>query len=195
MTERDAIARMQRGDISGLEALVQQHQLQAVRTAMLITRDAALAEDVVQAAFIRAYEKIHQFDPERAFAPWFMRSVVNAAVQAARKGQRLLSLDDQAGEDVTFAELLEDHSAGPLEQLQDAEQKAVIRAALDQLSPEQRAAVVMRYYLDMSEQEMANALEAPAGTVKWRLHAARKRLKGLLQRTRPSSTQWEARNG
>lgn len=195
MNEREALARMQRGDISGLEALVEHHQIQAVRTATLITRDAALAEDVVQAAFIRAYEKIHQFDSTRPFAPWFMRSVVNAAVQAARKRQRLLSLDEQASDDVTFAELLEDHSAGPLELLEDAEQKAVIRDALDQLSPEQRAAVVMRYYLDMSEQEMADALETPAGTVKWRLHAARKRLRGLLQRTLPDASQWEARNG
>src|SRR5687767_9639717 len=97
---------MQRGDIRGLAALVEAYQLRAVRTAMLITRDPALAEDVVQATFLRTFEKIHQFDASRPFAPWFMRSVVNAAVQAAKKQQRTVSLDNEISEDNSFEDLL-----------------------------------------------------------------------------------------
>jgi RNA polymerase sigma-70 factor, ECF subfamily len=180
--EVDAIARMQHGDIRGLEALVEAYQLRAVRTAMLITRDQALAEDVVQSAFLRAFEKIHQFDSSRPFAPWFMRSVVNAAVQAARKQQRNVSLDNEISEDNSFEDMLSgDSSSEPHHVLEAQEDKQMIRSALDKLSPDQRAAVVMRYYLDMSESEMSELLQTPAGTIKWRLHHARKRLKGLLE--------------
>ena len=82
MEEQKAIARLKRGDISGLEALVRKYQVQAVRAAYLIIRDRALAEDIVQAAFLRAYERIGQFDAGRPFGPWFLRSVVNDAVKA-----------------------------------------------------------------------------------------------------------------
>lgn len=181
MKEVDAIVRMKHGDIRGLAALVDTYQVRAVRTAMLITRDQALAEDVVQAAFLRAFEKIHQFDASRPFAPWFMRSVVNAAVQAARKQQRHVSLDNEVSEDTSFEELLGDSSSEPHHLLEAQEDQRLIRDALDQLSPEQRAAVVLRYYLDMSESEMSEVLQTPAGTIKWRLHHARKRLKGLLE--------------
>jgi RNA polymerase sigma-70 factor, ECF subfamily len=181
VNEVDAIARMQHGDIRGLAALVEVYQLRAVRTAMLITRDPALAEDVVQASFLRCFEKIHQFDSSRPFAPWFMRSVVNAAVQASRKQQRSISLDNELSDESNFEAMLSDSSSEPHHVLEAQEEGRMIRNALDKLSPEQRAAVVMRYYLDMSESEMSELLKTPAGTIKWRLHHARKRLKGLLE--------------
>jgi RNA polymerase sigma-70 factor (ECF subfamily) len=84
MEERQAIARLQRGDIGGLEVLVKQYQVQAVQTACLIVQDKALAEDIVQNAFITVAEKIHQFDSQKPFAPWFLRSVVNASIKAAK---------------------------------------------------------------------------------------------------------------
>ncbi len=179
--EREAIRRMRRGDIGGLAALVQRYQVPATRAAYLVTQDRRLAEDVVQAAFIQAFRHIHQFDPARPFAPWFFRSVLNAAVQAARRDQRQVSLDGDTGD------LLPDPAPRPEEAVLAAETQQAVRLALEQLSPEQRAAVVMRYYLDLSEAEMAAALAVPAGTIKWRLHAARRQLK-LLLRGRPG---WE----
>jgi len=88
MEEHEVIARLKRGDIAGLETLVRKYQVQAVRIAYLITRDRALTEDIVQAAFLRAYERIGQFDAERPFGPWFLRSVVNDAVKAAARRER-----------------------------------------------------------------------------------------------------------
>lgn len=183
--EREAIRRLQRGDISGLTTLVRRYQVQAVRAAYLITQDRQLAEDVVQAAFLRAYQHIEQFDPERPFAPWFYRSVVNAAVQTARRSQRQISLDE--GEEVILADLLPDPSPGLDETAEAEEIQQTVRQALRQLSPEQRAAVVMRYYLDLSEAEMAAEMQVPPGTIKWRLHNARKQLR-LLLRGKPG---WE----
>ena len=69
MEEQRAIQRLKRGDLGGLEVLVGHHQVRAVRTAYLIVRERALAEDVVQGAFVKAYEKINRFDETRPFGP------------------------------------------------------------------------------------------------------------------------------
>jgi len=182
MEEQEAIARLKRGDIGGLEALVRQYQVQAIRTAYLIIRDRALAEDIVQAAFLRAYERIGQFDAGRPFGPWFLRSVVNDAVKAAARRERQVSLEaGSEGEGASLADLLADPGPGPADLAEAAELHQTVWAALGRLPPAQRAAIVQRYYLDLSEAEMADELACPPGTVKWRLHAARKRLRTLLR--------------
>jgi len=177
MNEHKAIARLKRGDIGGLETLVQTYQVRAVRAAALITHDRALAEDLVQAAFIRAYERIHQFDDARPFGPWFLRSVVNDAVKAASRRRPLTSLDLTPADDPLA---LADPLPGPEELLERAETEQAIVEALALLPPEQRAAVVLRYYLGLSDAEIAAQQACPPGTIKWRLHAARDRLRGLL---------------
>jgi len=177
MEEQQAIALLKRGDIGGLETLVRKYQVQAVRAAYLIVRDRALAEDIVQAAFLRAYERIGQFNTGRPFGPWFLRSVVNDAVKAAARRERQVPLDDEAGETVSLA----DPAPDPGELAEQAETRQAVWAALGELPPAQRAAVVLRYYLDLSEVELADELACPPGTVKWRLHAARERLRALLR--------------
>ncbi|MDQ3705042.1 MAG: sigma-70 family RNA polymerase sigma factor [Chloroflexota bacterium] len=175
MQESEAISRLKRGDISGLESLIMLYQGQALRVAYLTTRDYALAEDVVQASFLRAYERIEQFDSSKRFGPWFLRSVINSAITAVRNGpgQYLeLQPDDE----------IELPSPDPtlIEMLERAETKSEILAALDKLPPKERAAIVMRYYLDWDDAEVSQRLSIPAGTVRRRLHDARRRLRKLL---------------
>lgn len=189
MEEQEAIARLKRGDIGGLEALVRQYQVRAVRTAYLIIRDRALAEDIVQAAFLRAYERIGQFDAGRPFGPWFLRSVVNDAVKAAGRRERLVSLEASAeGAETSLADLLADPGSGPADLVEAGETRQAVWAALGKLPPAQRAAIIQRYYLGLSDAEMAAELACPQGTVKWRLHAARKRLRTLLRPLWPAAS-------
>lgn len=82
--ETQAIARLKRGDPAGLEALVRLHQVQALHIAYLILGERPPAEDAAQTAFLRVYEKIAQYDPDRPFRTWFFRIVINTALQAAR---------------------------------------------------------------------------------------------------------------
>ena len=190
MDEREAITRLKRGDISGLEFLVRQHQLRALRAAYLITQDRALAEDVVQAAFLQAYQRIDQFDAKRPFAPWFLRSVVNAAIKASQRNGRHFSLDEavqDAADDLTVADFIPDLAPELDETMEQSEMQQAVRLALQKLSPEQRAVVVLRYYIGLSEDEMSDQINVPVGTIKWRLHAARKRLRGLLDTFRGKS--------
>lgn len=176
MDERRAIERLRRGDPGGLESLVRAHQVSAVRAAYLICRDRPFAEDVVQGAFVKAYERIETFDGRRPFGPWFTRIVVNDAIKAASRRER--TVRHERG----FPEaLLADPGTGPHELLEEAEERRRVWAALAKLPPAQRAAVVQRYYLGMSEAEMAGAENSPPGTIKWRLHAARRRLSELLR--------------
>jgi len=183
MDEHQAIQALKRGDIGGLEALVSCYQVKAIRIAYLITRDTQLAQDVVQDVFLQIYRSIASFDAERRFEPWFMRSVVHAALKAARKTAR--EFPAQSDEESGLQRwLVEQESVEG--QVESAEMHERLWDAMRQLSPRQRAAVVQRYFLEMSEQEMAEELNAPAGTVKWLLNAARQRLRSLLGSERSS---------
>lgn len=181
MNEQKAIAQLKQGDIGGLEALVELYYLPALRAAYLITRDQPAAEDVVQTAFVRVYERISQFDASRPFRPWFLRSVVNGAIKAAMRCERHLSLEAEAADEVTaLAEFLIDPSQGPVDLAEVADTRQAVWRALRRLSPRQRAAIVQRYYLGLSEAEMAEKLSISPGSVKRHLHAARKQLRALL---------------
>lgn len=180
VTELEAVTRMKGGDIGGLEVLVQRHEVRAMRTAYLILGDVGLAQDVVQDAFMRAHERIRLFDAERPFAPWLMRIVVNVSIRTAsrerRERSRARPLETDGGRWVEVV----DRDPGPHELTEWADLRRRVVEALEQLPPAQRAAIVQRYYLDMSEAEMAEYEDAPPGTIKWRLHAARKKLSGVL---------------
>jgi RNA polymerase sigma-70 factor (ECF subfamily) len=184
MDEQQAIQALKRGDIDGLAFLVATYQLKAIRVAYLVTRDPQLAQDVVQDAFLQAHRSAGSFDARRPFEPWFMRSVVRAAVKAAHKAGRQLPLssspDQASGQEERDAERWLVAQGSVEAQVENAEEEQRIWQALQQLSPRQRAVIVQRYFLEMSEQEMALELQAPPGTVKWLLNAARRRLRSLL---------------
>ncbi len=181
MDERLALARLRRGDIGGLETLVEIYGVKAVRTAYLITRDRTAAEDIVQAAFLRVHERIHQYQPDRPFEPWFLRVVINDAVKVASRGQRQVSIEANFAEsDLSLADILVDPTPEPADEYERQEIREAVWEAMGQLTPKQRAVAVLRYYLGYAEVEMAEYLTLPTGTVKWRLHAARERLQQLL---------------
>jgi RNA polymerase sigma-70 factor (ECF subfamily) len=180
--EQEALCRIAGGDAGGLEYLVARYQRKAVQTAFLITHDEALAEDVAQDVFVRLLlEKgIRTYDPQRPFEPYLMSSMVHAALNAVEKTARWQPLPEgENGLEERLVRLLQ-RAAGVEEQVEFNQLKGEIYTALGQMPPRQRAAIVQRYYLEMSEQEMAAALQAAPGTVKWLLNAARTRLRGLL---------------
>ena len=178
MEERRAIERLKRGDPGGLEVLVRGHQVRAVRTAYLIVRERTLAEDVVQSAFVKAYEKIGRFDETRPFGPWFTKVVVNDSIKAASRRERTVSYSGEGGDLVAR---LADPGSGPESIAEEEETRRRVWGALAELPPAQRAVVVQRYYLGMSEKEMVEEGASPPGTIKWRLHAAKKSLAKLLR--------------
>ncbi len=180
MEDRIAITRIKQGDLNGLETLVDQYQARAVHAVYLILYDRALAEDVAQSAFVKVVERIHQFDEEHPFAPWFFRIVVNDALKIAASQKRNLSLDDLDEPTAQLAEWLTDPGLKPEQLLEQKQTRENILNAIRSLPPEQRAVIVMRYYLEMSEADMSTKMERPLSTIKWWLRDARKRLYNLM---------------
>ncbi len=181
MKDQNAISRLKRGDLNGLEALVSRYQAQAVHAAYMILYDRPLAEDVVQSAFVKVAERIHQFDDERPFAPWFFRIVVNDALKIAKKQKRNVSLDEQLDEPTAqLAKWLTDPGLQPEKLVEQKETRQIILKAIQSLPPGQRAVIVMRYYLDMSMSDMTIKMGRPLSTIKWWLRDARRRLHSLM---------------
>jgi RNA polymerase sigma-70 factor (ECF subfamily) len=181
LEEKSAIARLKKGDLDGMEALVKRHQVRAVSAAYLIVRDPKLAEDIVQEAFLRAADKIDQFDESRPFGPWFLRGVVNASIKAARKQKRFIPLDGTGDEETTkVAAWLIDPDPHPEQILETQETRQAVWEALGELTAGQRAVIVMRHFLEMSEAEMTEELDRPLTTIRWRLKTARNQLRKLL---------------
>ncbi len=177
MEEQKAIARLKQGDLTGLEVLVKQYQVLAVHTAYLIVADRSLAEDIVQSAFLKAADRIAQFDAGRPFRPWFLRMVVNDCLKAAHRQKRDRSLDEPSSELLAW---LSDPAPGPEQLAEIDELRREVWNALQRLPVEQRAVIVQRHFLEMDEAEMVRSLQRPASTVKWWLHSARERLRALL---------------
>ena len=156
-TARDERARVrgaQGGSVSDLEALFRTHWPRAYRAAYLVTHDAAAAEDIAQESFLAALRALDTFDRRRPFGAWLHRIVVNRAIDWTR-ARRLRS-------EVELSESLQtsERSEAPGED---------VLAALAQLAPEHRAVVVMRYLLEFTPGEIADALGLPRGTVNSRL--------------------------
>jgi RNA polymerase sigma-70 factor, ECF subfamily len=178
MDENEAISRIRQGDLTGLEELINRYQETAVRSAFLIVQQRTLAEETAQNAFVKIVEKIALFDDSRPFAPWFFRIVVNDAIKIAHHQNQMECMAEEADDDQAFtAKWLIDSDPLPEEQMVIKENRAKLLGALKRLSAEQRAVVVMRYYLQLPENEMSIRLSQPLSTVKWWLRVARKRLK------------------
>jgi len=162
---------------------VARYQVRAVRTAYLITRDPQLAQDVVQDVFLQVYRGIGSFDAQRPFEPWFIRSVVHASWKAAARASRRQSITSPGSEleaDESWLQEWVDRQPSVEAQVEGSEYAREIWQTLEALSPRQRAVIVQRYFLEMSEKDMALELGAAPGTVKWLLNAARERLRKLL---------------
>jgi RNA polymerase sigma-70 factor (ECF subfamily) len=172
-----AIRRLKRGDIGGLECLIARYQEKALRTAFLVTHNERMAEDIVQDVFIRFYQRAESFDEAHPFEPYFMRSIVNAALNQIKHELKTAPIE---AADLCEVENLLQEAASVEEQVEFNTLKLQISEALAKLSARERAVIVQRYYLEMSEKEMSETLDTPPGTIKWLLNTARKRLRSLL---------------
>ncbi len=179
MEEQHAIRRTKRGDPTALAWLVERYQLKALRAAYLVTCERRSAEDAVQDVFLDLPELLRSFDASRPFEPWVMRVVVNRCLRLLARDKRVIHLPD-ARESEEWAAQWEDATSNPESAAQQRELEEELWRQMQKLSAEQRAALVARYYLQMSEAEMASLAQVPAGTIKWRLSKGRARLRRLF---------------
>lgn len=177
MSEIEAVRRLQAGDRSALNFLYSTYAEAAIRTAFLITRSRAAAEDAVQEAFVQIIRSASTLRAPASFRPWFYRIVVNAAKRLSRYTNRSLPLDLQESALVDLSALSPDEAAIGHEEIQ------LLRAAIADLSEAHREAIILRYYTGLSEAEIAETLGVPNGTVKSRLHRAKEALHERIEGT------------
>jgi len=165
--ERAWVRGAQGGDVSSLEALFRHHWPAAYRAAYLVVHDAAAAEDIAQEAFLAAVRNLDRFDRRRPFGPWLHRIVVNRAIDWSRARALRREVDEEI-----------EVEAPPQQTLGWSEE---VIAALAELDPDQRAAVVLRHLLEYTPGEIAKLLDVPRGTVNSRLRRALDRLARELE--------------
>ena len=177
LAEDDLVAQAKLGDTRAYGALIQEHQTIAFRTAYLITASAADAEDAVQEAAVKAYRALGRFRAGKPFRPWFLAIVANEARNRRRSAGRRERLALRAAEDPLSGGAVPSPEAAILE----AEQRAELLAAVEGLREEDRLAIACRYFLGLSEEETAAALDWRRGTVKSRTARALDRLRTHLE--------------
>jgi RNA polymerase sigma-70 factor (ECF subfamily) len=178
-TERDEgelVARAQRGEVDAYEELVQRHADIAFRTACLIAGNAADAEEAAQDAFLKAHAALGRFRTGSPWRPWLLRIVANEARNRRRAAGRRGRAEARAAHDARAAAISGSSEAAVLL----AERDGTLRAALATLEARDREAIYLRYFLDLSEAEMAAALGCRPGTVKSRLARALERLRSRV---------------
>jgi RNA polymerase sigma-70 factor (ECF subfamily) len=164
------------GDTHAYEDLVRMHQQIAMRTAWLVTRNAAEAEDAVQEAFVKAYRALRRFREGAAFRPWLLAIVTNEA----RNRRRSVARADRLTLRVAEVRPSGDAAPSPEAAALLDEERTLLVNALNAMREEDRLVVGYRYLLGLSEAETAEALGVPKGTVKSRLARSLGRLREAL---------------
>ncbi len=168
--DADVIARCLQGDSEAYGELVDRYQKALYNTAFRMTGDTELARDITQETFVKAFERLREYRPEHKFFSWIYRIMLNDALNQLK--QRRLT-------QVIETEIISERAA-PDEEFDNKRQSERIERALRELAFDQRLVIVLRYFNDMSYQEMSVILSLPEKTVKSRLYSARQNLAVLL---------------
>jgi RNA polymerase sigma-70 factor, ECF subfamily len=179
--ERRLIAESLKGRTDAFGELVLRYQDRLYHAALRIADTPEDAYDVVQDAFLNAYQSLASFKGDAEFFTWLYRIAFNAAISQKRKKKATASLD--AGRNgKPIAEPIDDsHGIVPGETMEQGEEEAKLHAAIRKLSVEHRAVLVMKDIDGLKYEEIAEATGVPIGTVRSRLHRARLDLRNLLE--------------
>jgi RNA polymerase sigma-70 factor (ECF subfamily) len=174
LTDEEIVARVLAGERHLFELIMRRHNARIFRASRAILRDAEEAEDVMQDAYVRAFEHLDQFAGQARFSTWLTKIAVHEALARARKRRRFEPLD--AREHQEEEPRMSPQSPSPEQHASDAEMRAVLEKAIDDLPDDFRAVFVLRAVEELSGAETAECLGIPEETVKTRLHRARGRL-------------------
>jgi RNA polymerase sigma-70 factor (ECF subfamily) len=160
------------GDDSAFGHLVEQYQRPVFSLCYRMLGNSKEAEDAAQESFLRAYRNLKRYDANRSFATWLLSIASHYCIDQMRK-RRL----DTVSTDALPAEIIADHNApNPEHEFRSREKEAMIQNLLNTLKPTDRAAIILRYWYQYSEIEIAESLKLSVSAVKSRLFRARQAL-------------------
>lgn len=185
MTEQDWITQARAGDETAFSPLVETYQTAVYNLCYRMLGEPQEAEDAAQETFLRAYAQLRRYDPTRSFKTWLLSIASHHCIDRLRKRrQTWVSIED---DELPPHPNLREPNPGPEETTVRREQSAVIQKHLARLAPEDRRMIVMRYWYDLSYEEIGQATGATVSAVKSRLHRARGSLAEMLEAARSNA--------
>ena len=175
MEDEILVQQLKKGSREAFDLLYEKYKNLVIRTAYLITGNKPDSEDVAQETFVKVYLHITELKNDAGFKPWMMRILVRTGYRTGKKKSR--EVPDDEIERLSESQTL----VSPLGQMIKREEAEMISRAVAALPIKQKAVVVLYYYNELSVGEIAELLGCREGTVKSRLHTARKFLKGKLE--------------
>ena len=168
------------GNTAAFGTLVSRYEDRLFNTVVRLVDNAEDARDVVQEAFLHAYQSLHAFKGDSLFFTWLYRIAVNTAISMKRKKRHVLRIQPGGEEKNTIDPLDPSESTRPGHAIEMAEEERKVHEALSKLSTEHRAVLVMKDMQGMKYEEMAEVLGVPVGTIRSRLHRARLEIRELF---------------
>lgn len=182
-TDHELIVAAIEGDVAAFGQLVGRYQRDAVRIAAVALGSGTDSDDVAQDAFVKIHGALSGFDLTAPFRPWLYRIVVNTARSRQRTGRRQANLRLRAAAIQSPSTVEVAVGEGPADIAVHLDQRRRLIDAINRLSIDDRLILTYRWYEQLSESEMAAALDCPAGTVKSRLSRAMQRLRNEMTET------------
>ena len=179
------VIQAQQGSDEAFTKLVEEHQTHVYNLCYRMLGEPEAAEDAAQESFLRAYQNLQRYDRNRPFATWLLSIAAHYCIDRLRRRKlSVFSLDEENDEGVTF-EIADPASPNPEAESVKREERERLHILLKDLDATDRAAIVLRYWNDYSEIEIAESLNLTVSAVKSRLHRARRALAGMWQEDKP----------
>lgn len=179
LRDEDVVSRVLAGETALFEILMRRYNQRLYRMSRMILRNDGEAEDVMQDAYVRAFEHLEQFAGKAAFSTWLTRIAIHESLARKRRRSRMDELDAMPANGETMS-ILKSSAPSPEAGSANAEARQMLEEAVDQLPEAYRAVVVMREVEDMSVAETADSLGVSEAVVKTRLHRAHAMLRKAL---------------
>jgi RNA polymerase sigma-70 factor (ECF subfamily) len=180
LSDDEVVARVLGGETSMFEIVMRRYNQRLYRVARAILRNDGEAEDVMQDAYVRAYEHLDQFAGRAKFSTWLTRIAVHEALARQRRGNRYQELEPMSESDRDPMDGFASMALTPEEQVSNSEIRSLLEKAVESLPDAYRTVFVLRDIEEMSTTDTANALEISEENVKVRLHRARALLRKTL---------------
>lgn len=181
LSDEEVVERVLGGEIELFEILMRRYNQRLYRVARAILTDDGEAEDVMQDAYVRAYTHLDQFEGRSRFATWLTRIAVHEALSRARRGRRLVKIEDLSLEKKSAMTTLPSNERGPEQQAIERDLQCVLETAVGALPESFRSVLVLREMEGMSTAETADCLNISEALVKTRLHRAHAALRRDLE--------------
>jgi len=183
--EKAWVFQAQQGSDEAFTQIVETYQKPIYNLCYRMLGEPTAAEDAAQETFLRVYQNLHRYDTSRAFGTWILSIAAHYCIDLLRKKKfKMFSMDAENDDGMTF-ELPDASAPDPETESVKRELHARLHILLKDLDDTDRAAVIMRYWHDFSEKEIAQSLDLTVSAVKSRLHRSRRALAGMWKESAP----------